>query len=68
MGDNPSRGEVKEDGEGIYTDTAEQAMADGPPGTKIWLSEERRDKRGAYFEATKRPDGSVKLTKFHEDD
>ena len=53
---------------GECTDAAEQIMVDDPPGSEIWISEERRDGKSAGFHAKKRQDGSVKLKKFHEND
>lgn len=55
-------------GKGIYTEAAEQIMANDPPGSEIWISEERQDGKGAGFHATKREDGSIKLKKYHEND
>lgn len=54
-------------GKGIYSDVASEIMKNDPPGTKIYISENRNDGRAAGFEATKRSDGSVKLKKHHID-
>ena len=54
-------------GKGIYSDAASEIMKNDPPGTKIYISENRNDGRAAGFEATKRSDGSVKLKKHHID-
>jgi len=54
-------------GKGTYSDAASKIMKKDPPGTKIYISENRPDGRTASFEATKRSDGSVKLKKHHID-
>jgi hypothetical protein len=55
-------------GSGDWTAAAEQIMASDPPGTEIVMSDTVNNSHGDHvdgYQAVKRDDGSVKVTKQH---